>query len=200
MEAGGIPSRRWVAMTSWPKNAAALARGHSRSPSRLGRMDESREGHAGAIGSRSGYNSPMPPDDAPPLRDDLREVFEQLAEGRDFPSPSGLLGGVSAARAERRREGMPYSLADNLAHAARWQEEWLAKFDGEKRPVGGDDWRPAEPGEYAGLRARFVEGIDRAAKLAERDDLTPGDRVRLVRIALHAAYHLGQMNLLKRIG
>lgn len=136
-------------------------------------------------------------DDAP--NRDLREMFEQFAEGRDFPSPSGLLGGVSATRAEKLRDGMPYSLADNLAHALRWQEEWMAKFDGAAKPVGSDDWKPAAPGDYAELRRRFVEGVDRALELSGRDDLTPGDRVRLVRIALHGAYHLGQMNLLKRI-
>lgn len=132
-------------------------------------------------------------------RNDLRELIEQFAGGRDFPSPSGLLGGISPARAERLREGMPYSLADNLAHALRWQDEWMARFDGKARPVGADSWIPAEPGSYPELRRRFLAGVDRAVELSGREDLTPGERVRLVRVALHGVYHLGQMNLLRRV-
>ena len=120
---------------------------------------------------------------------DLLNLLTQLRDGRDFAAPSGLLRGISPEIAEAAPEGAPYSVADNLAHALRWQEHWLALARGERRnniAVNKEDWLPAEPGEYDELRKAFVAGIAEARELAD-GDLPPERRDLLVRIALHGA-------------
>jgi hypothetical protein len=134
-------------------------------------------------------------------------MFEQILVGWDIPTPDSLLK-VSEERAAIRLPGHPYSLLTNLAHALLWQEHWLAKLEGRPRKTRPElyagDFRVPEPGEFKAIRAEFVEGLRRAKSIAESRPFrhsAESDRNAeelLIAIAVHGAYHLGQINLLKR--
>jgi uncharacterized damage-inducible protein DinB len=134
-------------------------------------------------------------------------VFDHLIQGFDIPRPAGMLK-VSGPTANRQLPDLPYSLATNLAHTLVWQEFWLAKLNGGRRKAGPqashNDFRVPSPDEFPRLRRQFLEGLDRARAVAASepfDHKLPTDEEAvdtLVRIAVHAAYHVGQMNVLKR--
>ncbi|MCW5944103.1 MAG: DinB family protein [Fimbriimonadaceae bacterium] len=134
-------------------------------------------------------------------------LFRQIREGWDVPTPTGMLR-VKGDAAAREVAPLPYSLLTNLCHTVYWQRLWLASLHGEPRPTGmkawTGDWRVPEASEWPTLRAEFLAGLDEAARIANSepfDHRMESDEKAievLVALAVHAAYHLGQMNLLKR--
>lgn len=103
---------------------------------------------------------------------------------------------------------MPYSILENLAHTVYWQDIWLLRLSGKKKSVGMKewtaDWQSPDPSEWDSYRARFLAGLGEALMIAESE---PFDHAMnsdeeaektLIQIAVHAAYHCGQINLLKR--
>ena len=132
----------------------------------------------------------------------LVQMFDQILTGEDIPTPERMLR-IKGARAALKSGGHPYSLLTNLAHAVMWQNLWLDKLNRKpKRPsmeIWKVDWRVAETGEWEGLRRDFVEGLKQARALANKPSLTSLEVETLLKIAIHASYHLGQMNLLKRM-
>lgn len=69
-----------------------------------------------------------------------------------------------------------------------------------------NDFRVPEASEWAGLRKEFLDGLAQARAIAASEPFahklnSDAEAVEtLIRIAVHGAYHCGQMNLLKRIG
>ncbi len=134
-------------------------------------------------------------------------VFQQIEEGWDIPTPQGLLR-VKQEDAAVTLPGMPYSIVKNLAHAVFWQDLWLGSLAGKKRPsnefVWQNDFRDPDPAEWPALRKRFVEGLRKAreycgdgfGKHKKKTDAEAADV--LLAIAIHASYHMGQINVLKR--
>lgn len=131
-------------------------------------------------------------------QDPTADLFRQLASGVDIPAPGKLLSRIRPEDAARVLPGMPYSLLTNLAHMHFWQDLWLKKIRREKLPrfLEGD-WRIPEALEFHDLRAAFLSGFDEACGLAESGP-EPEIAKTLVAIAIHDAYHLGQINLIKR--
>lgn len=137
----------------------------------------------------------------------LNRTFQQIQEGWDIPTPQGLLR-VKEDQASILIEGMPYSMLKNLAHAVFWQDLWLMAMRGEPRPpsmeVWKNDFRDPDPSEWKSLRSRFVEGLQEARdwcgpRFSEHKRESDQKAVdTLLAIAIHASYHMGQMNLLKR--
>ncbi len=129
--------------------------------------------------------------------DGVAETLRQIRDGRDFSPPKAILR-VSPAAATLKLHGWPYSLADNVAHTAYWQEIWLRKLRGEKgSAVMGEDWSTVAPAAWEATRAQFLDGLDEAIAFAEAE--AGADVVLLARIAHHDAYHVGQWALLKRL-
>lgn len=139
----------------------------------------------------------------------LVQVFDQLIGGYDIPTPAGMLR-LRAETAAQTPGTAPYSLLTNLAHANLWQSLWLKKLAGEPRPpsmeVWANDFREPDPSEWKSLRAAFLDGLAEARRIAASEPFehrlpTDAEAVEtLIRIAVHGAYHCGQMNLLKRMG
>lgn len=135
------------------------------------------------------------------------EMIRQILDGVDIPVPEKMLR-VSSSSASMRGPGMPYSILENLAHTVYWQDIWLARLSGKKKSVGmkewTEDWQSPSPGEWDGFRARFLAGLGEALEIAEsepfRHAMSSDDEAErtLIQIAVHAAYHCGQINLLKR--
>jgi hypothetical protein len=136
-------------------------------------------------------------------RETAAELIRQVQTGKDIPPPAKLLN-MSAAQASIQMDGSPYSIATNLAHTVFWQDHWLSRLQGERGKNFIEDWRVPEVEEWGSLRASFLEGLDRALAIAESEPFThkmSSDNAAvsaLVQIGVHAAYHLGQINLLKR--
>lgn len=138
----------------------------------------------------------------------LVQVFDQVIGGWDIPTPAGLLRLASGDRS-RMPEGSPYSVITNLAHAVLWQDFWLRKLAGGKKKSGPPEWnqdfRVPAPDEWDALRRSFVAGLEEARRIAASEpfDHRCADDAEavetLVRIAVHGTYHLGQLNLLKRL-
>jgi uncharacterized damage-inducible protein DinB len=139
----------------------------------------------------------------------LAEAFTHLIVGYDVPAPSGMLK-VSRTNAAETVPGLPYSLLTNLHHTVVWQRFWLAKLKGGARKSGPEqwrlDWRVPPPEEWETLREEFLVGLEEARRIAASDPMDhclPTDAEAtdtLCRILVHASYHVGQMNVLKRAG
>lgn len=135
----------------------------------------------------------------------VANAFKQIASGSDIPAPAKLLNGISEARAAVRLPGFPYSIAENLWHAVFWQDIWLNRVQGRKAKTFIEDWQTPSVGEFKQLRARFIENEARALKLlcvAKFNHSMKSEPVALqmlMAMAVHDAYHLGQINLLKRV-
>lgn len=139
----------------------------------------------------------------------MERTFQQIQEGWDIPTPQGMLR-IKGADAANVLPGMPYSLLKNLAHAVYWQDLWLGALEGKKRPpnmeVWKNDWREPDSSEWESLRKRFVDGIQEARDFCgprfEQHQCETDEKAlnTLIAIAIHASYHMGQMNLLKRAG
>lgn len=137
----------------------------------------------------------------------LGELFTHIIEGYDIPTPEGLLK-VSAERAAKVHEGAPYSLLRNLAHAVYWQSLWLDRLQGRPVPpimdIWKGDWKEPSPSEFKRIRQEFVDGLKTARTIATTEPfehaMESDEKAidRLLRIAVHGAYHMGQLNLLKR--
>ena len=127
----------------------------------------------------------------------LAEAFTHLIEGYDIPVPESFLK-VRKERAAVKKDSLPYSLLTNLHHTVVWQTYWLKKLRKEPRLAGPElfkmNWHIPDADEWEALRTQFVEGLHEAREFARND----ADPDTLSRILVHAAYHVGQMYLLKR--
>lgn len=128
----------------------------------------------------------------------------------DYDSPAVLLGDLTSEQANRKPVGAPYSIAEVVAHMHVWQDFIVRRARGQDavRPEGdAADWPAATPETWPVLRADFLHGVGEFKTLLLTDDAAAltriyGDDVthaeRLLNIALHGAYHLGQIALLRR--
>ncbi|EYB66687.1 hypothetical protein DEIPH_ctg079orf0081 [Deinococcus phoenicis] len=123
-----------------------------------------------------------------------------LGGGAIFPAPETLLDGLTLGAAAQSVPGVPYTLAELLAHLAVTQRASLDLASGKREtwPEGLDIW-PDLPDEAA-FSACLTElrlGLAEARALAER----PSERARevLTDLAAHSAYHWGQVALLRRV-
>jgi uncharacterized damage-inducible protein DinB len=134
-------------------------------------------------------------------------MFDHILLGYDIPKPESLLK-ISSASASVKLDLLPYSLATNLAHTLLWQNFWLQKLAGGRQRSGPQEWsndfKVPEISEWSHLRDSFLEGLWKARAIAESEPFLHGcendaEAVdALLCIAVHGAYHIGQMNLLKR--
>jgi hypothetical protein len=120
--------------------------------------------------------------------------------GQEIAAPRAVLE-LDSAFSCRRIDGVPYSIAENLAHAENWQRCWLAEL-GAAEKLGDDynewNWPKVEPSEWSEIRERFLNGLDRTIEIALNsiDDHT---EFVLNQILIHDTYHIGQCVLLRRM-
>jgi hypothetical protein len=135
----------------------------------------------------------------------VAEALRQVLEGDDFAGPRAMTRGVSETTAARQNEDAPYSILINAEHALFWNRIWLARLEGSKRPNMLEDWRTPAPQEWKRIRTELTESVERAFRIASAKPFMHGMKSEdaacrtLLAIAVHTAYHLGQINLLKRI-
>jgi uncharacterized damage-inducible protein DinB len=135
---------------------------------------------------------------------ELAEVFRQILSGADIADPRKLLN-MPAKNAAQRLPGFPYSILENLWHAVFWQTIWLDRLEGKATMRYTEDWQSPPASEFEELRERFVANIEKAHKLTKAKTLKhkmKSDEValkQLTAMAIHDAYHIGQMNVMKRV-
>jgi hypothetical protein len=136
-------------------------------------------------------------------------VGELLDGGGEFQPPDRILSDLTEAQAVAVPKGSPYSIAQILAHTHFYQQATLTQLRGEDWPRPAhleETFAPITLGGWGSLVDAFLNGIAEAKKLAEekRDTISPSrDDTNvdydLAESALHNAYHLGQIVLLRRI-
>jgi hypothetical protein len=136
-------------------------------------------------------------------REAVVEALRQIIEGADIPPPRSLLS-MTAKRAATKLPEMPYSILTNLAHANFWQQLWLDRLAGKRARSFLEDWKTPPLEEWPVIREQFLTGLERAIEIARSDPFDhkmKSDAVAiktLLQIVVHDAYHIGQINLLKR--
>lgn len=136
-------------------------------------------------------------------------VQELLRGGGEFNTPERILSDLTAEQAYLKPPGSPYSIAQVVAHLHYWQERQVATALGEARPRPehlDDTFVAPDPAEWAALVSAFLGGVTAASEAAtERAEATSPDRndtsipYDLAESALHNAYHLGQIVLLRQM-
>ncbi len=131
----------------------------------------------------------------------LKIMFDQILEGRDIPGVGSVLR-MTAKRAGECKSGMPYTMTDNLWHVVYWQEIWLQELRGEKMiptmQIWAGDWQGTDEYQFGELREKFLQGLEEA-RLMCKGELDADRANLLLRIGIHATYHIGQLNLIKRV-
>ena len=135
--------------------------------------------------------------------DPVVEALRQVVQGADFTPPAELLRTVKPAQAVAIAPGSPYSIATNVAHADIWNRLWLARLSGEKRFNPFPDFPVVAETDWPSVRDRFVGNLVAAQDIAEarsKHSMKSDEAAAkvLLQIAVHTAYHLGQVRLLKR--
>jgi len=137
----------------------------------------------------------------------VEEALREIAEGRDFDSLSVTLQDLTPEQAVAKPSGFPYSIATLVWHMDFWQDRWLKQIadihvdhfpdDGSDFPVvGAEDWTTTRERFFAGYadvreRARHPKVFEKPTQFGDTVE------VLLVRTALHTAYHVGQLVLLR---
>lgn len=109
----------------------------------------------------------------------------------------------------RPKEGV-HSIYEELFHAARWQQVMVGMAKGAATDHPDAEWppTPAPPDEHAWseLVARFLAGSEEAVALGSRTErhgeITRDGRTvreRLELLAVHNAYHMGKIVLLRQL-
>jgi hypothetical protein len=144
--------------------------------------------------------------------------IKRLLEGPGFTSPERVLNGLTLEQATAKPNNSPHSIADILAHLNFWQNWAFAAIDGNHQPMpaqAADGWIGLN-GNWDDLVKEFLAGLEKAKTLTENEPLLqqPFDpdikigwgfekhstgEVIVDVIAVHNAYHLGQIILLRRM-
>lgn len=137
----------------------------------------------------------------------VAEAMRQVSEGEDFFNADDLTRDISPEEACKIPAGSSYSIGTQVAHALVWMDTWLLRIKGETPPEVTDamDFPVVECVDWPEIRAKFVTETEVAEALASSEDLARvvGQRTvgeYLLKIAIHNAYHLGQIALLRQVG
>ena len=142
---------------------------------------------------------------------DTLTVLINDTEAHDFASPKNILEGISALQATRSISGLPYTIAEILAHVnANLNFNIVLLRDGLETRV--EDWPKVTEKDWEALKTEFLGNLASLTQLAWHLDLskivypatntepawTVGYKL-AASVAKHTAYHLGQIALMKRL-
>ncbi|MDB5045799.1 MAG: damage-inducible protein DinB, partial [Deinococcus sp.] len=117
-----------------------------------------------------------------------------------FREPDYILENLNYEGAAKPVLGLPYTIADVLYHLSVTLRASLDLASGRASqwPEGLEVWpdTPPTPEEFAGIRLEIGLALAEAVMLAE----DPSERARdiLTDLAVHSAYHWGQVALMRR--
>jgi hypothetical protein len=142
-----------------------------------------------------------------------RTELAHLLEGQwEFSEPAAILAGLSAESACREVSGCPHTIAQLVRHLHFWQQRRLefARGGDPLLPtgfeLGVDDFETVSQEDWPALRDAFLASFADLLACAEQPELVRREPVAdrnvgymLASHALHNAYHLGQIVLLRRL-
>jgi hypothetical protein len=134
-----------------------------------------------------------------------------LESGHAFANPQHILGDIEASHAVFVPDGALHSIASHTAHMAWWLRQALHHIE-----TGATTWQRIEGDEFPleaqetdwqGIREDFFASLEKFKALADDESLLERGYVSgrnsvtylMLDYAVHNAYHLGQIVLLKRL-
>jgi uncharacterized damage-inducible protein DinB len=134
-----------------------------------------------------------------------------------YMPPPKVLEGLTAEQAGHRLPGAPHTIVELVAHLGFWQTWFLERVAGRAAPMPATaslGWPDADAAAWDRLRREFLDGLDRAAALAETStaksqrvapaiefpplaEYTIADA--MTHVAVHNAHHLGQVVTLRQL-
>ena len=152
-------------------------------------------------------------------KSDDRDLLTSVLAGENVHlDPAAILDGLTDAQAQTKPHGLPYSIADVVAHLCFWQEWFnacvVSGFTGIPQH-SVDGWPAAPAGGWDALRKRYLRSIEEAKRIiAESESLTDAllpsaasvaslakesHGSALLRGAMHNTHHLGQIITMRRL-
>lgn len=138
-------------------------------------------------------------------------VWEHFFLTGEFAARDHILDGLTPQQVGVRPAGAPHSIYEELWHAAEWQRIVLDRDEAAQKNWEQFPPHPAPENEavWHALVQGFIADSERAVELArdeawletdERGD-APGItwRVALESVAIHSAYHMGKIVLLRQL-
>ena len=134
----------------------------------------------------------------------------------DIPSLERLIGDLSEMEALARPTGLPYSIAEIVAHMlsnARFNLGLIGHPEPESYARPQPEWPAVGPGEWDGVRQSYFRAVQELLETAQRPGVLdqvvfpanshePGWTVGYkltCSVAKHAAYHMGQIAVIRRL-
>ncbi len=133
-----------------------------------------------------------------------------LESGHAFIRADRVLSRLEPSVAVTFVEGAAHTIADHVGHMAWWQRQVLADIRSETRArsvIGGDEFRSVPLEDWESVRQDFLSGLEELKTLTDDAALLGHQYLSrdhdvafvLMDFALHNAYHLGQIVLLRRL-
>jgi uncharacterized damage-inducible protein DinB len=142
----------------------------------------------------------------------LTDTIKQLFDGADaFVRPDCLLSDLDPAVAVAMLPHSPHSIAGHIAHAAWWQRQVLYRLrepDNPQTRIAGDDLlATVSVEEWPAVLEDFLSGLEALKQHCDNPELLAQNYPNrdmsvhsvFLHFALHNAYHLGQVLLLRRL-
>jgi uncharacterized damage-inducible protein DinB len=139
--------------------------------------------------------------------DSIQFFFES---GHAFVRADRILSDLEPRLAVMIPDGAAHSIADHVGHMAWWQRQVLQDVQtrtNHRVSIGGQSFQTVTLGDWPGVLEDFLSGLEALKSLTsdpvilERQYLDRDQDVGFVLMdfALHNAYHLGQIVLLRRL-
>jgi hypothetical protein len=97
---------------------------------------------------------------------DTLSVLINDEHAHDFASPRSILEGISATQATQTIKGLPYTIAEVIAHAnANLTFNLILLRD--ELETSYESWPKVKPDEWEALRAGFLENLNTLSQLAQ---------------------------------
>ncbi len=138
----------------------------------------------------------------------IAEAVRQMIDGEDYTPLERLIEDLSPDEAVRKPAGSPYSIATIAWHTWFWNNVWIVRIKQDAGAGEGftDDgkWPDIAAEDWPDTRDRLLESLRRTCELAAsaepaaktwREQTVGGN---LLQIAIHSAYHIGQIALLRQ--
>lgn len=132
----------------------------------------------------------------------------------EFAPRTHILGGLTLEQVGVRPIGAPHSIYEELWHAAEWQRLTLDRDEAAHERWEGGEQFPSRPGPedeaaWQTLTDSFLAYSERAVRLADDETFLESDeserypgatwRNALECLAVHNAYHMGKIVLLRQL-
>ncbi|MEY4530540.1 MAG: hypothetical protein RLZZ156_1261 [Deinococcota bacterium] len=136
-------------------------------------------------------------------------IKHKLGSGHAFNTAESILANLEEDVAVRIPENAVHSIAGHVAHMAWWQRQVLLDIQlGKRQRQSTDEFPSTVPQEeWQAVKQDFLSGLEELKQHCENQNLIQQTYIHtnetiaeaLLDFAIHNAYHLGQIVLLRRL-